>query len=285
MRSQIHDQHGPFIQDVIRYLQTECTLFPERVRPIVAYHYKGLPHTKGFRIALFKTLYDINMQRGGPIIDYNKIIQRAAYIHMIHEVSLILDDIFDKDDKRRGQRTVHCMYGTVPAASVAGWLTAYGLKHFSDDSILVRAIADCCTQLAEAEILQWQARLNPRPTDFETWKEIARGDTGALFRLAADFAGCSNTDYVREIQALTYLYHGLDDVQDMTEDAAPDDSFVGGRKADLRDEIPTLLTCFTDSKKESELKRVAPQAIKYLQQFQKVPHHHRLDVFFNVLSV
>ena len=259
-------------------------MFPERVRPILSYHFRGLPKTKGFRIALVKAFYDEWVDSHYPFLPYDELVRRAAYVHMVHEVSLIIDDIFDKDTERREQRAVHCMYGSVSASSSGAWLLARGLHMFKNNPRLVEAIARCVEQLAEAEILQWQARLCKRPTEFSVWKRIAEGDTGAMFRLAASFAGADPYHFRRELDALTYLYHGLDDIQDMTEEGAPDDSFVGGRKADLRDNIPTLLTCFTPSKKEANLRKVTPLAWDWLRWQGAVPCSPYLRVFFDVLN-
>ncbi len=149
----------------------------------------------------------------------------------------------------------------------------------------MKAIINMGAEIAEAEVLQWRARLYPRPTKIETWQRIALGDTGALFRLASRFAGLpEDTQYRPILDSLTYLYHGLDDIHDI-EDTVADDGFAGGRDADLRDEIPTLMTCFTESKEPTDLEAVVPQSKEWLQQFKSVERQTELDVFFDVLKV
>src|SRR5689334_7478755 len=52
------------------------------------------------------------------------IITAAATVEMIHNVSLIIDDILDRSRYRRGILSLHCRYGFLPALMVAGYITA-----------------------------------------------------------------------------------------------------------------------------------------------------------------
>ena len=257
-------------------------------RRLIDYHLRPLEKTKGFRIALVKALHDASLRITGlrnTHIQQDELIRRAAGLHLLHESSLVLDDIMDHDVVRRGQRAVHCRYGRIPAACSAAWLCTFVSTQFIDQPAIMKAILDMGAEIAEAEILQWRARLYPRPTKIETWQQIALGDTGALFRLASRFAGLpSNTQYRPILDSLTYLYHGLDDIHDI-EDAAADDGFAGGRDADLRDEIPTLMTCFTESKEPADLEAAVPQSRQWLNQFHQAKRQSELDVFFDVLKV
>jgi hypothetical protein len=88
-------------------------------------------------------------------------------------------------------------------------------------------------ELARAEAYQWQCRLMPRPIDVRVWEEIALGDTGALFRFAVSIPGGNPSD---EIDKLTIIYHGLDDIDDRLNVGG----LSGGGEADVRDNVPTL---------------------------------------------
>lgn len=282
MRAELKKEHGDFIATVVQSIQADCEEFPDPIQAILGYHFRKLDKTKGFRIALLKALHDLRVSSGCTPIPEPELVKRAKYLHLIHEVSLIIDDIFDRDLTRRGQRSVHCRFGTVRAASASGWLSVWAMQHFADNPALIRAILDCAKQIATAEILQWEARLYPRPIDMEVWKDIAHGDTGALFRLTARFAGCRPEQYQIPLLALTYLYHGLDDVQDMQDDRA-EDGLSGGLHADVRDRIPTLLTCFTPETDEESLRAVVPLARDWLRSVALIQRPPELEVFFSVL--
>ena len=284
MRSEIAAVHGAFISEVLAYIRVLEPRLPAVFRPILAYHFRPLEQTKGFRPALLKALHDLRVQQGGKPVPRPELVRRAACLHLLHESSLIIDDVLDHDVMRRGQRAVHCLYGRIPATAAAGWVCTHVAEEFVEQPELMRAVLQMSVEIMVAETVQWQARLYERPLDTAVWRQIALGDTGALLRLAARLAGLEPREYHHVLDALTYLYHGGDDIQDL-EDAAADDGFAGGGNADLRDHIPTLMTCFTASKDEGALRAALPAAKHWLRQFQAVDRPPVLDVFFDVLAL
>jgi geranylgeranyl pyrophosphate synthase len=167
----------------------------------------------------------------GPVPD--AIIRSAAVLEMMHNVSLIIDDILDKSDERRGKATMHRKYGELPALMVSGYIVAEGFRLSADDPHDIALFADLLKRLGIAECAQW--RLRRQPLDVSDWQAIAGEDTGSMFETCACLA--TRDDRLRPFaHLLGVLYHGCDDVGDVK----GLESLGGGGEEDLRDGILTL---------------------------------------------
>ena len=163
------------------------------------------------------------------------IIRAAAAIEMVHNVSLIVDDILDRSRFRRGVLTLHCRFGMLPALMASGYITADAYELVDDNPFAVQRIAELFRRLAAAETMQW--RLRRQPLGLEDWRMIAGEDTGSMFEACA----CLGTgdESLRQFgRLLGMLYHGCDDVGDVKGAVA----LGGGGEEDLRDGILTLPT-------------------------------------------
>lgn len=161
------------------------------------------------------------------------LIQSAVVVELLHNVSLIIDDILDRSRFRRDRLTLHCKFGNLPALMSAGFITAEGFKLVKQDSYAVQCLADLLRRLGVAECLQW--RLRRHPLGVEDWREIAGEDTGSMFETCACL-GTRNNDLRAFGRLLGILYHGCDDVGDVRGAIA----LGGGGEEDLRDGILTL---------------------------------------------
>ena len=163
----------------------------------------------------------------------NSLIQSAAVLEMMHNVSLIIDDILDDSAERRGKATLHCKFGLLPALMASGYIVADGYQMSSGDRIDIRLFSDLLKRLAVAECMQW--RLRRAPLGVEDWQHIAGEDTGSMFETCACLA--TRDDRLRKFGGLLgILYHGCDDVGDVK----GLESLGGGGEEDLRDGILTL---------------------------------------------
>ncbi len=160
-------------------------------------------------------------------------IRAAAAVEMVHNVSLIVDDILDRSRFRRGVLTLHCRFGLLPALMASGYITADAYEIVEGNPFAIRRIAELFRRLAAAETLQW--RLRRQPLGVEDWRLIAGEDTGSMFEACA----CLGTGDARLRHfghLLGMLYHGCDDVGDVKGAVA----LGGGGEEDLRDGILTL---------------------------------------------
>jgi len=161
------------------------------------------------------------------------LMSSAAALEVIHNVSLIIDDILDRSRFRRGKLSLHCRFGFLPALMTAGYMNCAAFKLVNPDAYSVDLLAELMQRLGVAECLQW--RLRRQPLGVEDWRLIAGEDTGVMFETCARLG--TRDDRLRKFgYLLGTLYHGCDDVADVRGTAA----LGGGKKEDVIDGILTL---------------------------------------------
>jgi geranylgeranyl pyrophosphate synthase len=163
----------------------------------------------------------------------SRIIRSALLIELFHNVSLVVDDIVDRSEHRRGNLTLHSKFGELVAFMTAGYIVADGFGMTRDDPEIVSLMSDLLKRLAAAECTQWHRRR--QPLGVEDWRHIAGEDTGSMFETAACLGDRSQR--LRKFGGLLgLLYHGCDDVADVRGTVG----LGGGGADDLRDGILTL---------------------------------------------
>lgn len=199
----------------------------DQIKPLLEWQF--ITSSKYFRPLTVFSVYRATNEEPIP----NRLIYSAAVIEMIHNMTLIIDDIVDGSETRRGRPTLHCQFGLLPALMASGYIVADGFRMTSGDRIDIRLIADLIKRLGAAECLQWNLRR--QPLGVEDWLKIAGEDTGSMFETCACVA--TRDDLLRKFGGLLgVLYHGCDDVGDVK----GLESLGGGGKEDLRDGILTL---------------------------------------------
>lgn len=106
----------------------------------------------------------------------------AASIELIHSSSLVLDDVIDKSEKRRGRSTIHTLWGNDMALLTVQILAALSLKIAARDPRLIHAIADSLFYMGEGEAME----LVDFARDTKGYLELAFRKTGSLFGSAAE---------------------------------------------------------------------------------------------------
>jgi geranylgeranyl diphosphate synthase type I len=106
----------------------------------------------------------------------------AASIELIHASSLVLDDVIDKSDKRRGKSTVHALWGNDMALLTVQILAALSLRIAARDPRLIHAIADSLFYMGEGEAME----LVDFAKDKKSYLDLAFRKTGSLFSSAAE---------------------------------------------------------------------------------------------------
>lgn len=167
----------------------------------------------------------------GPVPEH--VMRSAAALELVHNVSLIIDDILDRSRYRRSKLTLHCRHGMLPALMTAGYITAGAFRHVEQDPYVVRLLGELLQRLGIAECVQW--RLRRQALGVEDWREIAGEDTGSMFEICARL-GTRDERLGKYGRLLGMVYHGCDDVGDVRGAAA----LGGGGDADIRDGILTL---------------------------------------------
>ena len=100
------------------FLRTWADRSHREVRPLLDWQFLG--RSKYFRpVTLFACHAATSDEPVGEAA-----IRAAAAIEMVHNVSLIVDDILDRSRFRRGVLTLHCRVGILPARINTGDITA-----------------------------------------------------------------------------------------------------------------------------------------------------------------
>lgn len=132
---------------------------------------------------------------GGSVMD---ALPAAVSVELLHNFTLIHDDVMDKDDFRHGAPTVHKVYGE-PAAIIAGdMLFALVFKYVceafwkrnipsSTTQRVVEALSDAAITVCEGQWMDMSLQ-NKRDTTEETYLSLIAKKTGRLY-LASAFVG------------------------------------------------------------------------------------------------
>jgi geranylgeranyl pyrophosphate synthase len=162
-----------------------------------------------------------------------EVFTSAAGLELLHNVSLIVDDILDRSRYRRGNLSLHCRFGFLPALMTSGYIMAAVSRLVASDTYAVACLAELMQRLGVAECLQWRLRSHALGT--EDWRLIAGEDTGSMFEICARL-GTRDNRLQKFGKLLGMLYHGCDDVADVRGTAA----LGGGSAKDIEDAIVTL---------------------------------------------
>jgi octaprenyl-diphosphate synthase len=121
------------------------------------------------------------------------LIRAAVAVELIHDASLVHDDILDNDTQRRGQPTVNALWGTKVAVLTGDVLysRAYGQLTGTVPVDLLRQVVRLSESMCSAEIEQ--ARTGNQNLNREQYFRIIEGKTAAFMslscRLGASLAG------------------------------------------------------------------------------------------------
>ncbi len=163
----------------------------------------------------------------------DEVVIAATGLELLHNVSLIVDDILDRSRYRRGNLSLHCRYGFLPGLMTSGYIMAAASKLVAADAYSVGLLAELMQRLGVAECLQWRLRRHALGT--EDWRMIAGEDTGSMFEICARL-GTRDNRLQKFGKTLGMLYHGCDDVADVRGTTA----LGGGSAKDIEDAILTL---------------------------------------------
>ena len=198
----------------------------DELRDSLAWAFAGTP--KHFRpLTLFACHRALHETPASEAVEY------AFAVELMHNMSLIVDDVLDESTERRGIATVEHRFDRLTALMASGYLVADAVDACAEDPVAVRHLSELLRRLGAAECLQW--RLRRQPLGVEDWRRIAGEDTGSMFEICAVLGARSQR--LRQFgHLLGVLYHGCDDVGDQRGLEA----LGGGGDEDIRDGILTL---------------------------------------------
>ena len=159
-------------------IKTQLTSNVNLVQEMTAYHLK----TGGKRLRALLTLGSAKLcgyLKGG------RDINLAACIELIHEATLMHDDVIDNGEIRRGKKTLNFVWGNQSSILVGDYLLSRCFEMMVEDGNLeiLRLLSSTSAQIAQGEILQLQHKGEIDMLE-ETYFAIISAKTGKLFAAA-----------------------------------------------------------------------------------------------------
>jgi geranylgeranyl diphosphate synthase type I len=130
--------------------------------------------------------------------DRDVALDFAVGIELVHNASLVVDDIIDQSAVRRGKPSAWAEYDYGPAIVASNGLLGEAFAMFSRDPRAMECVTDALVELGEGEAIE----LVDRPETEEEYMELAARKTGALFRAAAELGAVAADADGRTVELL-----------------------------------------------------------------------------------
>ncbi|MFB6242734.1 MAG: polyprenyl synthetase family protein [Halobaculum sp.] len=114
--------------------------------------------------------------------DAEDAVDFAVGVELVHNASLVVDDIIDRSAVRRGTPSAWAEYGHGPALIASDGLLGEAFGLFSTDERAMQVVSEAMVELGEGEATE----LADRPDSEAAYMRLAERKTGALFRAAAE---------------------------------------------------------------------------------------------------
>ncbi len=148
-------------------------------------------------------------------------VDYAVGIELVHNASLVIDDIIDDSDVRRGVPSAWAEFGFGPAIIASDGLLGEAFALFSSDERAMQTVSEAMVELGEGEATELVAQ----PETEDEYMELARRKTGALFRAAAELGAIAADGDAYTVEAfgqyaerVGIAFQMRDDVLDATAD-------------------------------------------------------------------
>lgn len=114
----------------------------------------------------------------------------AATVEFIHTATLLHDDVVDDSKRRRGRPTANLLWDNKSSVLVGDYLFARSFQLMVETGNLrvLDVLANASAVIAEGEVLQLSAA-QQLSTSEETYLQVIRGKTAALFSAATEVGG------------------------------------------------------------------------------------------------
>jgi geranylgeranyl diphosphate synthase, type I len=161
----------------------------------------------GKRLRPFLTLKACEAVGGDPM----KAIPYAAAFEILHNFTLVHDDVMDNDPLRRGAPTVHTRWG-VPMAICAGDLlfakVFEAMAVYAPKNLSAKRVNACIAKATEATIELCEGQVldvsfpNTEDVSEEDYITMVGGKTSALFKACAEVGAIVGGGKARQVNAL-----------------------------------------------------------------------------------
>ncbi len=154
--------------------------------------------------------------------DVEMAMDFAVGIELVHSASLVIDDIIDESELRRGTESAWAAFGHPGAIIASNGLIGEALTLFTQEPEAMQAVTEAMAELGEGEATE----LVDKPDTEAAYMQLARRKTGALFRASAELGAIAADADPYTVEAfgqyaerVGVAFQIRDDVLDATADA------------------------------------------------------------------
>ncbi|KAI3631059.1 hypothetical protein MIR68_010549 [Amoeboaphelidium protococcarum] len=141
-----------------------------------------------------------------------------SVVEMLHNASLLVDDVEDDSLLRRGKPVAHKIYGTAQTINCANYVYFLALQKLltlsRNQAAVIRIYSDEMVNLHKGQGMDIYWRDNAKCPSEQLYLEMIRNKTGGLLRLAVKLMQCcsdKDIDFVPLVNLLGELYQIRDD--------------------------------------------------------------------------
>lgn len=116
----------------------------------------------------------------------HEVHRLAAAVELIHNATLLHDDVIDLSNMRRGEPAAHTLFGNTAAILVGDYLfsKSFQLMIESKTDGVLQVLSKVAARITEGEVLQLSHNFNVN-TDYNHYFEIVESKTAVLFEAAS----------------------------------------------------------------------------------------------------
>jgi len=164
-------------------ISSKLTSKVDLIYKMTDYHLK----TGGKRLRALLTLHSSKLcgyKKGG------RDINLAACVELIHAATLMHDDVIDKAEVRRGEKTLNTIWGNQSSILVGDYLLSRCFEMMVDDGNLeiLKLLSSTSSEIAQGEVLQLQHKGEVDMLE-ETYLKIISLKTASLFSATTKVGG------------------------------------------------------------------------------------------------
>lgn len=169
-----------------------------------------------------------------------RALDLAVAAELVHNATLLHDDVVDLGDTRRGAVAARGLFGNATSIFAGDWLLVQALKRVRGAAVgdTFGSLLDVIEHMILAESIQLDAR-GTLELSRDNWLRVVEGKTAALFRWAMEAGGAAGGLPVEACESLGEFgahlgvaFQAIDDVLDLSGDA---DELGKDLFADLRE--------------------------------------------------
>ena len=209
LKNLVGDKLNQVDQHIKYKLASEINL----IHKMTKYHFES----GGKRIRALLTL------GSAKLCDYrngNRDVNLAACVELIHNATLLHDDVIDDSNLRRGIKTSNSIWGNQSSILVGDYLLSrcFEMMVEDDDHEVLKLLSSTSSKIAQGEVLQLEYKGQIDILE-ETYLNIINSKTAALFAAATRVGACITSKKKKEKDALESYGRNLGLAFQITDDA------------------------------------------------------------------